>query len=162
MAKFSAGETGYMALQATKPQTIAVGLNDSPAGLLAWMVEKRRRWSDCQGDVYRSYSRDELLDSIMLYWVTQSYPTSARFYREGVADPWQPSHDRWPVVEAPTALALYPAALTKPSRAWAKRYYNLQRRTVMSRGGHFAAMEAPEPLVEDLRTFFRPVRGSRA
>lgn len=158
MAAFSAEEVGYMALQTTKPQTPAVALNDSPAGLLAWIVEKRRRWSDCGGDVLRRFTRDELLDTVMIYWVTESYHTSARYYWEAAHDPWRPAHDRMPVVAAPTALPVFPAELTKPSKAWAERYYNLQRRTFMPAGGHFASMEEPEALVADLRAFFRPLR----
>jgi pimeloyl-ACP methyl ester carboxylesterase len=158
LAAFAAEETGYMALQKTKPQTPAVGLNDSPAGLLAWLVEKRRRWSDCAGEVERRFDKDELIDLAMIYWVTQSYGTSARYYWEAQHDPWRPSHERMPVVEAPTALALFPRELTKPARRWAERYYNLQRWTPMPAGGHFAAAEEPEAVVEDLRAFFRQMR----
>lgn len=155
MAAFAADETGYMALQKTKPQTPAVALNDSPAGLLGWLVEKRRRWSDCGGDVERRFSKDELIDLAMLYWATGSFHTSARFYREGYKDPWRPSHEGYPVVRAPTALAIMPQELTHPPRKWAERYYNLQRWTPMAAGGHFAAAEEPAALVADLREFFR-------
>jgi pimeloyl-ACP methyl ester carboxylesterase len=158
MAAFAAEEVGYMALQTTKPQTPAVGLNDSPAGLLAWITEKRRRWSDCGGDVESRFTRDELIDTVMLYWVTGSYHTSARYYYEGAHHLWQPSHDRMPVVEAPVAIPLFPAELTKPSRRWAQRYYNLQRMTPMPGGGHFAAMEEPAALAGDIRAFFRDKR----
>lgn len=158
MAAFSQEETGYMALQKTKPMTPAVSLNDSPAGLLAWLVEKRRKWSDCDGEVERRFDRDELIDLAMIYWVTESYATSARFYYEGAHDPWRPSHVRMPVVEAPTAIAVMPHELTRPPRKWAERYYNLQRWTPMPAGGHFAAAEEPAALVEDLRAFFRDRR----
>lgn len=158
MAAFAQEETGYMALQKTKPMTPAVALADSPAGLLAWLVEKRRKWSDCGGEVERRFSKDELIDLAMLYWVTDSYGTSARFYYEGFHDPWKPSHDRLPVVEAPTAIAVMPGELTRPPRKWAERYYNLQRWTPMPAGGHFAAAEEPDAIVEDLRAFFRDKR----
>jgi pimeloyl-ACP methyl ester carboxylesterase len=158
MAAFMAGETGYMQLQSTKPQTPAIGLADSPAGLLGWIVEKRRRWSDCGGDVERRFTKDELIDTAMIYWVTNSYHTSARFYYEAAHDPWRPSHDRMPVVEAPTAVPLFPAELTKPSRRWLGRYYNLKRSAAMPAGGHFAAMEEPAALVADIRAFFRELR----
>ena len=158
MAAFAQEETGYMALQKTKPMTPAVALNDSPIGLLAWLVEKRRRWSDCHGDVESRFDKDELIDLAMLYWVTESYGTSARFYYEGAHDPWRPSHDRMPVVEAPTAIAVMPEELTHPPRKWAERYYNLQRWTPMAAGGHFAAAEEPDAIVEDLRAFFRDKR----
>jgi pimeloyl-ACP methyl ester carboxylesterase len=94
----------------------------------------------------------------MIYWATDSYHTSARFYYEGAHDPWRPSHDRTPVVEAPTAVPLFPRELTRPSRRWLKRYYNLRRSTAMPAGGHFAAMEEPEALVADIRAFFRELR----
>lgn len=158
MAAFGQEETGYMALQKTKPMTPAVGLNDSPAGLLAWLVEKRRKWSDCDGEVERRFSKDELIDLAMIYWATESYGTSARYYYEGAHDPWKPSHDRLPVVEAPTAIAVMPQELTRPPRKWAERYFNLQRWTPMAAGGHFAAAEEPEAIVADLRAFFRDRR----
>jgi pimeloyl-ACP methyl ester carboxylesterase len=158
MAAFFREEMGYMSLQSTKPQTPAVALNDSPAGLLAWIVEKRRRWSDSGGNVERRFTKDDLIDTVMLYWVTGSYYSSARFYYEGAHHLWQPSHDRMPLVEAPTALPLFPCELTKPARRWAERYYNLQRWTPMAEGGHFAPMEAPDALVGDMRAFFRGLR----
>ena len=158
MAAFAAEEAGYMALQRTKPQTPAVALNDSPAGLLAWIVEKRRRWSDCGGDVESRFSKDELIDTVMLYWITESYHTSARYYWEGGHDLWRPERDGLPVVRVPTAIPLFPRELTKPARAWAQRYYQLERLTPMPAGGHFAAMEEPDALVGDIRCFFRDKR----
>lgn len=158
MLAFRGSETGYFALQTTKPQTPAVALNDSPAGLLAWLVEKRRRWSDCHGDVESRFSKDELLDTVMLYWATQSYNTSARYYFEGAHDPWRPSHERGPCVEAPTAIAIFPGELTFPPRKAAERYYNLQRWSVMPAGGHFAPAEEPGLFVKDIRAFFRSLR----
>src|SRR5262245_7673686 len=101
---FFASESGYSALQTTKPQTIAHALNDSPAGLCSWILEKRRTWSDCGGDVEKRFSKDDLLTTMMIYWVTQSYGTSARYYYECVHNPWNPSHNRTPVVEAPTGI----------------------------------------------------------
>lgn len=153
-----AEEVGYFMLQRTKPQTPAVALNDSPAGLLAWIVEKRRSWSDSHGDVERRFTKDELIDTVMLYWVTESYHSSARYYYEAFHNPWRPSHDRTPVVEAPVGIPLLPAELTVPTRRWAERYYNLQRWTTLPEGGHFAAMEVPELLVADIRAFFRDLR----
>jgi pimeloyl-ACP methyl ester carboxylesterase len=158
MAATSAGETGYFMLQRTKPQTPAVALNDSPAGLLAWIVEKRRSWSDCGGDVESRFTKDELIDTVMLYWLTESYHTSARYYREAARDLWRPEREGFPVVQAPTALAIFPAELTQPARRWAERYYNLQQWTEMPAGGHFAPAEEPAVLVEDLRRFFRKLR----
>jgi pimeloyl-ACP methyl ester carboxylesterase len=158
MLAFRGSETGYFALQTTKPQTPAIALNDSPAGLLAWMVEKRRRWSDCHGDVEARFTKDELLDTVMLYWATQSYNTSARYYYEAAHDPWRPAHERSPCVEAPTAIAIFPGELTFPPRKGAEKYYNLQRWTEMPAGGHFAPAEEPAAWVEDVRAFFRDLR----
>jgi pimeloyl-ACP methyl ester carboxylesterase len=158
MARMSSAELGYFILQKTKPQTPAVALADSPVGLLAWIVEKRRSWSDCNGDLNSRFSNDELLDTIMLYWLTNSYHTSARFYYECAHNPWKPSHQRTPIVEAPVAIPILPAELTVPTRKWAQRYYNLQRWREFSEGGHFAPMEVPELLVEDIREFFRDKR----
>jgi pimeloyl-ACP methyl ester carboxylesterase len=155
---FYGGEMGYASLQTTKPQTPAIGLNDSPIGLLAWIVEKRRSWSDCGGDVERRFSKNDLIDTVMIYWLTQTYGTSARFYYEAAHHPWRPSHDRRPVVEAPTAVARFPGEVVLQPRAWAERYYNVARWTQMKEGGHFGAMEQPNALIDDLRAFFRPLR----
>ncbi len=152
-------EVGYFMLQRSKPQTPAVGLNDSPAGLLAWIVEKRRSWADSHGEVESRFTKDELIDTVMLYWVTESYHTSARYYYEGAHNPWAPSHDRMPVVEAPVGIPILPAELTIPTRTWAERYYNLKRWTTLPEGGHFAPMEVPNLLVDDIRAFFRDLRG---
>ena len=159
MRRIRGSESGHFVIQSTKPQTLAFGLNDSPVGLLAWLIDKRRNWSDCGGDVERRFSKDELLDTVMLYWITQSYHTSARYYYEGAHVPWAPSHDRMPVVEAPTALAIFPAELTFAPRKAAARYYNLERWTEMPAGGHFAPAEEPGLFVDDIRAFFRDKRG---
>ena len=155
---FLSHESGYMQLQSTKPQTVAFALNDSPAGLCSWIVEKRRTWSDCGGDVERRFSKDELCTTMTLYWITQSYGTSARYYYEAAHNLWQPSHSRQPVVEAPTGAAVFLKEVMLMPRRWAERYYNLKRWTVMPSGGHFAPMEEPARLVEDIRAFFRELR----
>jgi pimeloyl-ACP methyl ester carboxylesterase len=155
---FAASEMGYFELQRTKPQTIAWALDDSPVGLLAWIVEKRRRWSDCSGDVERRFSKDDLLDTVMLYWVTRSFGTSARYYYEAAHVPWTPAHGRSPRVEAPTAVAIFPHEVMRLPRRWAERHHNLQRWTLMSAGGHFGPMEEPAALIDDIRAFFRTLR----
>jgi pimeloyl-ACP methyl ester carboxylesterase len=94
----------------------------------------------------------------MIYWITGSIGTSMRYYYETMNDPWRPSHDRWPVIEAPTGIAVFPNEVILQPRRWAERYYNLKRWTKMSRGGHFAPMEQPEEMVAELRAFFRPLR----
>lgn len=155
---FLAAEMGYFGLQATKPQTVTYALNDSPVGLCAWILEKRRSWSDCGGDVEKRFTKDELLTTMTIYWVTQSIGTSVRYYYEALHNPWQATHNRRPVVEAPTGIAVFPREVVLMPRRWAEGYYNLQRWTVMPSGGHFAPMEEPERLVEDVRAFFRPLR----
>ena len=155
---FFAAESGYSAIQSTKPQTLAFALNDSPAGLCAWILEKRRTWSDCSGDVERRFSKDDLLTTMSIYWFTQSYGTSARYYYECVHNPWRPAHDRTPVVEAPTGIGVFLEEVILFPKRWAQRYYNLKHWQVMPSGGHFAPMEEPQRLVEDMRSFYRSLR----
>jgi pimeloyl-ACP methyl ester carboxylesterase len=157
LQQFLREETGYQRIQGTKPQTLAYALNDSPAGLAAWIVEKFRAWSDCGGDVERRFTKDELLTNVMLYWVPETANSSCRLYYEAIhADKFPPTGFR---VNVPTGCAIFPREIIRPPRVWAERLFNVQRWTVMPRGGHFAAMEEPELLVEDVRAFFRPLRG---
>jgi len=151
--RFRQGETGYQWIQGTKPQTLAYALNDSPAGLCAWIVEKFRTWSDCHGDVERSFTRDQLLTNVMVYWVTQTINSSMRLYYEVRHHPWRLKPGAR--IETPTGIAIFPAELVRPPRHWAERIYNVKRWTVMPAGGHFAAMEEPELLADDIRAFFR-------
>jgi microsomal epoxide hydrolase len=154
--QFLKEETGYQRIQGTKPQTLSYALNDSPAGLAAWIVEKFRTWSDCGGDVEKRFSKDELLTNIMLYWVPETANSSCRLYCETMrAAKFPPTDFR---VEVPTGCAIFPRELIRPPRAWVDRLYNVARWTSMPAGGHFAAMEEPALLVEDIRTFFRGVR----
>jgi pimeloyl-ACP methyl ester carboxylesterase len=154
--QFFKEETGYQRIQGTKPQTLGYALNDSPAGLAAWIVEKFRTWSDCGGDVERRFTKDQLLTNVMFYWATETATSSCRLYYEAVhADKFPPSGVR---VDVPTGCAIFPHEIMKPPRAWAEKAYNVQRWTRMPRGGHFAAMEEPALLVEDVRAFFRPLR----
>jgi pimeloyl-ACP methyl ester carboxylesterase len=153
MEKFRTAETGYQWIQGTKPQTLAYGLNDSPAALAAWIVEKFRTWSDCHGDLENSFTKDQLLTNVMIYWITQTANSSTRLYYEARHHPWRMRPGT--KIEAPTAAALFPAELARPPRHWAERAYNIQRWTVMPKGGHFAAMEEPELLAADIREFFR-------
>jgi microsomal epoxide hydrolase len=150
-------ETGYQRIQGTKPQTLGCALNDSPAGLAAWIVEKFRTWSDCDGDVEQRFTKDELLTNIMLYWVPEKATSSARLYYEMLhAGKFPPTGFR---VEVPTGGAIFPKEIMKPPRAWIEKTHNVARWTRFERGGHFAAMEEPDALVEDVRAFFRPLRG---
>jgi len=150
------GEGGYNHLQATKPQTLAYGLNDSPVGLAAWIIEKFRTWSDCGGDPERVFTRDELLTNVMLYWLTETINPSMRLYWESREQPLRLSPQNR--VTPPVAVALFPKEIPMPPRALAERGFNIARWTAMPRGGHFAAMEQPALLAEDLRAFFRALR----
>jgi microsomal epoxide hydrolase len=157
-AAFSEQETGYSAIQGTKPQSLAYALTDSPAGLAAWIVEKFRRWSDCNGDVESAFRRDHLLTNITAYWVTGTIGSSMRLYYESMragtfGAPAEP-------VRVPTGVALFPRELLRPPRAWVEAHYDLRHWTEMPRGGHFAAMEQPELFARDVRAFFRTVRAS--
>ena len=149
-------EGGYAHIQGTKPQTLAYGLNDSPTGLAAWIVEKYRTWSDCDGDVERLFTKDELLTTVTIYWVTESISSSTRMYKENQRYDWTMERDER--IEVPTGVAAFPAEISRPPREWAERSYNLRRWTHMPRGGHFAALEEPQLLAEEIREFFRPLR----
>ena len=149
-------EGGYAHIQGTKPQTLAYGLNDSPAGLAAWIVEKYRTWSDCDGDVEKRFSKDELLTTITIYWATESISSSTRMYKENQRFTWTMERDE--KIQVPTGVAAFPAEISRPPREWGERSYNLQRWTPMPSGGHFAALEEPQLLAEDIRAFFRPLR----
>ena len=149
-------EWGYVHLQRTKPQTPSFALNDSPAGLAAWIVEKWRRWSDCDGDPESIYTRDELLTTVMIYWVTETIGSSMRLYRETFGRTSGPGH--YEVQDVPVGVAAF-NEVNRPPRALCEPFFDLHRFTVMERGGHFPAMEVPEALVEEVRAFFRPLRG---
>jgi epoxide hydrolase len=154
MQRFVREETGYAMEHSTKPQTVGVGLNDSPAGLLAWIVEKLRTWSDCDGDPERVFTRDQMITNVMMYWATGTITSSARLY-------WELQHssrrkvDR---VEIPTGIARYPKEIIQFPRPWVEQRYNVTYWAEMPRGGHFAAMEQPALFVDDVRAFFRTVR----
>jgi pimeloyl-ACP methyl ester carboxylesterase len=154
MKRFADEESGYANEQGTKPQTLGVALNDSPAGLLAWIVEKFRAWSDCDGDPERCFRRDQLITNVMLYWVTQTSASSARLY-------WETKHGSAgspPYVDVPTGVARYPKEVLRWPRSWVERQFNVVHWAVMERGGHFPAMEQPELFVDDLRRYFRAAR----
>jgi pimeloyl-ACP methyl ester carboxylesterase len=149
-------ETGYQWIQGTKPQTLAYALTDSPAGLAAWITEKFHSWTDCQGDIESRFSKDALLTNIMLYWVTQAINSSFWLYYQMRHQPWRLGPGERLTV--PTAVAAFPREILRPPRQWAARVCNLQRWTPMPAGGHFAALEEPAALVEDIRAFYRGLR----
>jgi pimeloyl-ACP methyl ester carboxylesterase len=154
--KWFADEGGYNHIQGTKPQTLAYGLNDSPVGLAAWIVEKYRTWSDCGGDVEKSYTKDELLTIVTIYWVTQTISSSTRMYFENQKNLWTMEKDQ--KVPAPAGMAMFPQEISKPPREWGERSYDVRRWTEMHSGGHFAALEEPQLLAEEVRAFFRDFR----
>lgn len=147
---WSADEGGYQHEQQTRPLTLAPGLADSPAGLLSWIVEKYRAWSDCDGQLSTRFSDDFLLTQASLYWFTNSISTSFRPYWEFAGG----MTTRVGRVEVPTAVAIFSRDLTQPPRSWAERSYNVVRFTTMPSGGHFAPHEEPDLLADDLREFF--------
>jgi len=149
-------EGGYSHIQGTKPQTLSYGLNDSPVGLAAWLVEKYRSWSDCGGDVESRFTKDELLTTITIYWAAQIINSSTRLYYETARHPWDMKQGER--ISVPAAMAVFPGEISLPPREWGERSYNVQRWTEMPSGGHFAALEEPEKLAEDIRAFFRPLR----
>jgi pimeloyl-ACP methyl ester carboxylesterase len=153
--RWVAAERGYSAIQSTKPQTLGYGLNDSPAGLAAWILEKWRSWTDSHGDPATHLSRDFLLTTITLYWATRTITSSVRDYYD----------NRWfgvPIgpddhIEVPTAVAVFANHFVDegdPPREWFERLYNVRQWTPMPSGGHFAAVEEPELLARDISTFF--------
>ena len=156
IAHFRREESGYAQEQGTKPQTLGVALNDSPAGLLAWIVEKFRTWSDCDGHPENAFTRDQMITNVMTYWVTQTITSSVRLYWERLhGDAQEQEHE---FVGVPTGVARYPKEPLRIPRPWVERRYNVTHWADMPRGGHFAAMEQPELFVDDLRSFFRTVR----
>jgi len=154
---FLAEETGYQWIQGTRPQTLAFGLTDSPAGLAAWMLEKFRAWSDCGGDIESVFSKDQLLANIGLYWFTGAIGSSFWPY-------YARRHGRWPIpegatVDVPAGYAAFPCEILRPPRSMAARMFtDLRRWSVMTKGGHFAAMEQPDALAAEVRAFFRALR----
>ena len=152
---FQARETGYSNVQATKPDSLTVAQTDSPAGLAAWVIEKFRTWSDCGGDVLTAFSKDDLLTNLMFYWAPSSIASAARIYYEATRDP---SAFSYPRVEVPTGVAVFPAEPWRVPRRWADPRFNITRWTELEEGGHFAALEQPALLSEEIRAFFATVR----
>ena len=144
---------GYSQQQATRPQTLGYGLVDSPVGQAMWIYEKFREWSDCGGEPENALSRDEMLDDIMLYWLTGTGASSARLYWESFRAFGAEK------VTVPTGYSMFPKEIFRASRRWAERQYpNIIHWNELDRGGHFAAFEQPELFVEEVRTAFRTLR----
>jgi pimeloyl-ACP methyl ester carboxylesterase len=150
-------ETGYQWIQGTRPQTLAFALSDSPVGLAAWIVEKFRAWTDCDGDPERAVSRDEMLANISLYWFTGAIGSSFWPYYARMHGPWPIPEGE--TVDVPTGYAAFPKEIVRPPRSLAARTYtDIRRWSVMTKGGHFAALEQTEALAREIREFFRPLR----
>lgn len=153
----------HFTVQSTDPQTLAYALVDSPVGTAAWLWERRRAWSDCNGDLLAVYDRDFLCTLASIYWLTRTIGTSLRTYWEHARAgglPIRPLHDRTPAIEVPAGYAIAPKEVMLVPRAFAARGANLQRWSLLPRGGHFSFSEQPELLTEELRAFFRPLRDS--
>jgi pimeloyl-ACP methyl ester carboxylesterase len=161
LAAWERARAAHLAVQMSEPQTLAQAVHDSPSGMAAWLLQRRRTWSDCNGDLETRFTKDELLTTAMLYWVTDSFASAARYYFEAVECPWSASHDRVPMVETPTGVTVF--ARDRPpgfrsSRTASEDYFNLTLWTDRSSGGHFGPMEEPDAIVEDIRATFRPMR----
>jgi pimeloyl-ACP methyl ester carboxylesterase len=154
--EWAALEGGYAHMHSTKPQTVAASLNDSPVGLAAWIGEKFRAWSDCDGDIERVFSKDELLTNISLYWHTQSAGTAMQMYWENRLQPMRFTDGQR--VVPPVGFARFPKEINHPPRTWLERTFNVAQWTEMPSGGHFAAMEKPDLLAAEIRKFFRKLR----
>jgi pimeloyl-ACP methyl ester carboxylesterase len=150
-------EYGYKAIQSTKPQTLGYGLNDSPAGLAAWILEKWRSWADSRGNLDERFSRDFLLTTVTLYWVTQTITSSMRDYFDNDNRRFRVMLGPQEFVNVPTGIAVFANNFVDegtPPREWAERLYNVRRWTPMPSGGHFAPAEEPELLARDIAAFF--------
>ena len=158
-AAFMEAEGAYALLQGTKPQTLAFSLTDSPVGLAAWIVEKFHSWSDCDGDVERAITMDALLTDISLYWFGHTIDASLRIYKENRKVPLQ--FETGQRVRPPLGYAKFPRELPTPPRSFVERVFTIQRWTKMPAGGHFAALEQPADLVDEIRAFFRPLRAGQ-
>ena len=148
-------EGGYIAIQGSKPLTLSYGLTDSPLGTVAWIFEKMKTWSDLQnGDPWSVYSREDVLDNIMVYLVSDTIATSVWMYR-GEPDPYPPMPEK---MNKPVGVAHFPGELIFWPKSYGERIFNLVRWTEYQKGGHFAALEQPALFVEELRAFKKQVK----
>jgi pimeloyl-ACP methyl ester carboxylesterase len=156
IAAWAKEQTGYIQIQGTRPQTLAYGLTDSPAGLAAWIAEKFHAWTDHQGDFETVVPRDHLLANVSLYWFTGAIGSSFWPYYDRLHGPWPVPAGK--TVDVPVGYAAFPKEIRRPPRSIAETVYtDIRQWTPMRKGGHFAAMEQPEPLATDIATFFRPL-----
>ena len=149
-------DSGYSKQQSTRPQTLGYGLADSPVGQSAWILEKFYQWTDCKGHPENVLTRDEIIDNIMFYWLTNSGASSARLYWESFGTAFSGADN---TVKLPTGISSYPKEIIRTPRSWAEqRYTNIQYWNDLDRGGHFAAFEQPELFVQEMRNWLKTVR----
>ena len=160
--------TGYQRQQSTRPQTLGYGLVDSPVGQLAWVVEKFWAWTDCDGDPYTIFTKDQLLDNVTVFWFTATGASSGRLYWESAGPGGMPTPAQMAAMAAmagpvtvPTGCSVFPREIRRPSRRWAEqRYANIHFWGEPTKGGHFAAFEQPEIYVDEVRASFRSLRSA--
>jgi pimeloyl-ACP methyl ester carboxylesterase len=153
---------GHVATNVLSSQTMANGIHDSPVALASCLLEKRRAWSDCGGDVEQCFPKDDLLINFTIYWATDSFASSVRYYREATLQPWKPSHDGVPVVDVPTTISVFRRdGVAVPDGRALARTFNVRQLSIHDRGGHFAPAEQPQAIVSDIRSAFRSLRGAR-
>lgn len=154
---WQAQETGYQWIQGTRPQTLAYGLTDSPAGLAGWITEKWRAWSDNDGDIEQAFSKDEILTNISIYWFTGTINSSTRYYYEMRQNPGE--NMLGGKLQVPVGYSIFPREIITAPKSWVEAgVEDLRQWSVHDSGGHFAALERPDALVRDIRDFFRPLR----
>ncbi len=158
----------HVAVQSIEPQTLSYAMHDSPVGMLAWLMQRRRDWGDTDGDIESMFPREHLLTTATIYWVTESFASAARYYADAALHPWVPAHNRSPRIEAPTGITFLgfenPPGITTENRVAAftgsplAKNYNLHFVNAYPSGGHFAHYENPEACIADIRSTFRNLR----
>jgi pimeloyl-ACP methyl ester carboxylesterase len=153
MIRWQAAVAAHVGVHILDPQSLSYGPHDSPAALAAWLLNRRYHYSDCGGRLENSFSRDDLCTLLTLYWASESFVTSVRYYREAALSGWQPSHDRVPIVQAPTGVSHF--TLDVPPEVLSEEIIRLNYNLVYYRrhdtGGHFAAAESPDAVARDIR-----------
>ena len=154
MAFYQQWDSGYSKQQSTRPQTLGYGLVDSPVGQAGWILEKFYAWTDCDGHPENALTRDEMLDNVMMYWLSGTGASSARLYWESFNTPPMGK------VNVPVGCSVFPKEIFRTSERWARKQYgDLLHFNALDKGGHFAAFEQPETFVDEVRTCFRSLRG---
>lgn len=162
LSTFFAKNTGYGAMMVTRPQTVGYALSDSPVGSAAWMYDKFAQWTDSNGEPERSLTKDEMLDDITLYWLTNSAVSAARFYWENNNNNFSATAQRTTEIKVPVAVTVFPAEIYRAPKSWTQRAYpTLMYFNEAEKGGHFAAWEQPELFAKELRSAFRPLRQTK-